>query len=94
MAASRERRRVEVRGAVDGLAFRLWVRNVADSLKLGGSVRRLGPGVCEAVVQGDRLCIRQFIATCKRGPDGATPCDVSDFPLPFGNHLFEFVVER
>ena len=50
-----EGRRIEIRGTVQGVGFRLWLRNVANSLNLAGSCRQLPEGPCEAVIQGEQL---------------------------------------
>lgn len=94
IGAAREQHRVIVTGAVDGVGFRLWVQNVANSLKLGGSVRMRSAGVCEVIVQGERFCIRQLVSTCRRGPPGVVIASVEDELLPWDGTVFEFTVEH
>jgi acylphosphatase len=67
-----ERHRIVIHGRVQGVGFRLWLRNVADSLNLVGSCRQLTDGTCEAIIQGERSLVKQFIVACKRGPAEAT----------------------
>jgi len=62
------RRRVVIYGQVQGIGFRLWLRNVANTLALVGSCRLLEDGTCEAIVQGDKTLLKQFVVACKRGP--------------------------
>ena len=89
-----ERRRVVISGKVQGIAFLLWIRNVANSLELAGSVRPLEDGRCESVVQGDRQLVKQFVVACKRGPSEASIEAVEHFLEPFDPKQTTFVVYR
>ncbi|MGE0601708.1 MAG: acylphosphatase [Dehalococcoidia bacterium] len=89
-----ERHRVVIHGKVQGVGFRLWLRNVANSLSLFGSCRQLEDGTCEAIVQGERRFIKQFIVACKRGPAEATVERIESSTLPVDPQLGSFLVER
>jgi acylphosphatase len=89
-----ERRRIVVRGKVQGVGFRLWVHSVASSLSLVGSCRNLPDGACEAVVQGDRQLVKQFVIACKRGPSEAVVEAIEQTVLPVDSKLAFFSVER
>ena len=89
-----EQHRIVVRGGVDGVAFRVWVKNVARSLQLMGHVRFVEPGVCEVLAQGNRFALRQFVATCRRGPCEGVVESVTDEREPLEKHLFEFALYR
>lgn len=89
-----ERRRVIVRGKVRGVGFRLWVRSVATSLSLVGSCRNLPDGACEAIVQGDRQLVKQFVIACKRGPAEALVESIEQQVLPVDTKLENFSIER
>lgn len=89
-----ERRRVVISGRVQGVAFLLWIRNVANSLELAGSVRPLDDGRCEAVVQGDRQLIKQFVVACKRGPSEASIDHIEQFEEALEPKDTTFVVYR
>lgn len=89
-----ERRRVVLTGKVQGVAFLVWVRNVANSLELAGSVRNLPDGRCEAVVQGDRQLVKQFVIACKRGPSEATIESIEQTVEPVDPKSTTFVVYR
>ena len=54
LAATRERRHVEVRGIVQGVGFRPFVYRLARELALDGWVRNDGAGVTIEVEGGDR----------------------------------------
>jgi acylphosphatase len=89
-----ERRRIVIHGKVQGVGFRLWLRNVADSLYLYGSCRQLADGSCEAIVQGERRFIKQFVVACKRGPAEASVERIESSMLPVDATLSGFQVER
>lgn len=88
------RQRVVIHGQVHGIGFRLWLRNVANTLSLEGSCRILEDGTCEVIVQGNKTLVKQFIVACKRGPDGATVADIETSTMPVDPTLERFTVER
>jgi len=92
--AFRERRRIIVSGNVQGVAFMLWVRNVANSLELAGSVSNLPDGSCEVIVQGERSLIKQFAVAMKRGPAEARVEAIEQEHQPLDPKLATFVVNR
>lgn len=89
-----ERHKIVIYGKVQGVGFRLWLRNVADSLSLYGSCRQLDNGSCEAIVQGERRFIKQFIVACKRGPSEAVVERIESSVLRVDPQLGGFQVER
>jgi acylphosphatase len=94
MPLSTECKRFVISGHVQGGAFLVWIRNVATSLELVGSVRALPDGRCEAVVQGNRQLVKQFAIACKRGPGGVVVEQVEQVSEPFDPKLVTFVVHR
>lgn len=92
--AIRERRRIIVSGKVQGVAFMLWVRNVANSLELVGSVSNRADGSCEVIVQGERSLIKQFAVAMKRGPAEARVDGIEQEYQPLDPKLATFVVTR
>jgi acylphosphatase len=66
------RRRVLVRGRVQGVLFRAETRTRAESLGLSGSVRNLPDGSVEAVFEGNPERVESMVEWCRRGPAGAS----------------------
>lgn len=67
-----ERRRIVVRGRVQGVGFRLFVRDLALEMGLSGWVRNLPDGrSVEAVAQGEREVVKRFAALMRQGPPGS-----------------------
>lgn len=89
-----ERQRIVIRGQVQGVGFRLWLRNVAQSLSLVGNCRLRDDGAVEAEVQGDRQLVKQFVIACKRGPSEATVDGIDVSTLPIDPRVGFFHVER
>lgn len=88
------RQRVVIHGNVQGVGFRLWIRNVADTLALVGTCRQLPDGTCEVVVQGEKNLLKQFVVACKRGPSEAFVERVEVSTMPVDQSLERFEVAR
>lgn len=64
-----------VSGRVQGVGFRYWVRQEAQSLRLGGSATNLPDGRVEVVADGERASCEMLLAVLRsRG----TPGQVTD----------------
>ena len=71
-----KRAEVVVRGAVQGVFFRVETRDRARSLGLAGWVRNAPDGSVEAVFEGDDERVESMVDWCRRGPRGARVQDV------------------
>ena len=60
-----------IRGLVQGVSYRASARAEALRLQLTGWVRNLPNGDVEALAEGPRSRLEQFVAWCRRGPDEA-----------------------
>ncbi|MCX8034373.1 MAG: acylphosphatase [Thermodesulfovibrio sp.] len=60
-----------ISGRVQGVFYRAFTKDVADSLGLKGWVRNLRDGRVEAVFEGDEDKISIAIERCKEGPPHA-----------------------
>jgi len=78
----RERRRVTIRGAVQGVFFRETVRRVALRHDVHGFVRNVGPGALEIEAEGEPHVVEAFIAdVVAHPPTGARIVDVESTPM-------------
>lgn len=69
--------RIVVRGIVQGVGFRFFIRRHASRLNLRGYVRNLPDGESvEIVVEGPRDKVDELIKLAKRGPPAAVVNDV------------------
>ena len=65
-----------ISGRVQGVFYRASAQQEAQRLGLTGEVRNLPDGNVEAVVEGPRERVEEFIAWCRRGPRSARVEDV------------------
>ena len=63
--------RLRLRGRVQGVGFRWFVRGVARELGLAGRVRNLRDGSVEIEVAGDPESVEELKARVRQGPPGA-----------------------
>jgi acylphosphatase len=66
------RRRVVVRGRVQGVFFRDSTRRRAQELGVAGWVRNLPDGTVEAVLEGDAEAVEAAVAFARTGPSRAS----------------------
>jgi acylphosphatase len=64
-------RRLLIRGRVQGVGFREYMRQEAESLGLTGWVRNRADGCVEALVQGAPEAVEALAAWAHRGPPSA-----------------------
>jgi acylphosphatase len=65
------RRRVTVRGRVQGVGFRYAVERAARNRGIAGWVRNRYDGTVEAVFEGDAEAVESLVRLCREGPRGA-----------------------
>lgn len=70
------RKRVIVRGRVQGVFFRDTTRRMAQSRGVAGWVRNTAEGAVEAVLEGDDAAVEALVRFCHDGPRGARVSEV------------------
>src|SRR5438105_7846532 len=63
--------RATVRGYVQGVFFRAFVRQAAERLGLGGYVRNQPDGSVYVVARGERAGLEELLGLLRRGPERA-----------------------
>ena len=76
MSAKKERLHAIVSGSVQGVGFRYFVRQQADSLGLAGWVRNLRSGDVELIAEGERKELQSLLTAVRQGPRGSTVINV------------------
>ncbi len=81
--SDRVRRRVIVRGRVQGVWFRESTREAAEKLGVSGWVRNLPDETVEAALEGSPEAVEQVLAFCRVGPPAAdvTSIDIRHEPV-------------
>lgn len=84
-------RHVRVTGRVQGVFFRAWAREQAQSIGVTGWVRNCPDGRVEAHVEGEDAAVERMIDSMRDGPPHATveelrtwdvePCDFDKFEV-------------
>ena len=58
---------IKIVGRVQGVGYRRWVADMADSLHLSGWVRNVSDGSVEIMVKGANETVFAFMAACRKG---------------------------
>ena len=66
-----KRIRVLVKGHVQGVFFRAFVKDRATQLGLKGYIKNLDNSIVEVVAEGHEAKLKELIETCKKGPIGS-----------------------
>ena len=86
--------RFVVKGTVQGVFFRQFVKEGADEFKLRGFCRNLESGDVEIVVEGEDDAIERFLNRVKKGPKHAQIRDVVVESRKWSGDFKEFKVLR
>ena len=62
---------LSISGRVQGVAFRYYTQDIAQSLEIKGWVRNCWDGKVEIVMEGEEEKVEQLINWCYRGPRSA-----------------------
>jgi acylphosphatase len=65
-----------ISGIVQGVGYRFFAVDEAESLGLAGWVRNLPDGRVELVAEGPEEALGRLLAACRRGPRGGRVTDV------------------
>ena len=87
------RRRVLVRGSVQGVGFRYSAAHAASTRGVTGWVRNCADGAVEAVFEGDADAVESMVRWCEQGPRGAQIDGIDVFDEP-PEDLQRFEVRR
>ena len=85
--------RLLVRGRVQGVGFRWFVRVQARRLQLSGWVANRPDGTVELAAAGDQEKLDELRRQLRRGPDGAQVISLDEL-APLDEHEFPFSVRR
>lgn len=79
-----------VRGRVQGVGFRFFVRRVAAGLGLTGYVRNLPEGAVEVVAEGPRPVLEHLLNVLRQGPPHARVDEVTEAWGPATHEFGDF----
>lgn len=76
MTGNRHAVLVRISGRVQGVSFRAWTRDTAETLGLSGWVRNEPDGTVTAHIEGPPATVENMVARCHEGPRAARPTRV------------------
>ncbi len=86
---------MEVRGRVQGVGFREFIRTLAQRLGVAGWIRNRDDGAVELAVAGDAGQVETLLAAAHRGPAGGDVQGVRTLPVDDHDVLpHPFVIRR
>ena len=86
--------RLVVKGTVQGIFFRQFVKEHADNLKLKGFVRNLTSGDVEIIVEGEADAISRLGGFVRKGPEHAQIRDVQIVGRKWSGDFKDFKILR
>jgi acylphosphatase len=86
--------RLVIVGTVQGVFFRQFIKESAESLNIRGFARNLENGDVEVVAEGNNADIDALIDICKKGPKFANIREVKQEERKFSGELKDFKVLR
>jgi len=92
--SDRVRAEIVVKGRVLGVFFRASAQQQGLQLGLTGEVRNLPDGSVEAIVEGEKRAVDDFVDWCRRGPPSAEVEDVQVKLRPPRDEFRTFTVGR
>ena len=75
--------RLYIKGTVQGVFFRAFVKENAEKIGLRGFTRNLEDGRAEVFIEGDADKVNEMIELCKKGPKHAQIKNVEVIPEKF-----------
>ena len=89
----KELRVLRIHGKVQGVGYRFFATRVARRLGLKGTIQNLRDGSVEAVVEGEKQAIDDWIEELKEGPRYAEVVKIDQETKEFTGRLGDFDVK-
>jgi acylphosphatase len=90
---AKELRLIRIHGKVQGVGYRFFATRVARRLGLKGSIQNQRDGTVEAIVEGDKKVIDEWIEELKEGPRYAEVTHIDQETKEFTGRLGDFDVK-
>jgi acylphosphatase len=86
----KELRLIRIHGKVQGVGYRAFATRVARRLGLKGSIKNQRDGTVEAIVEGEKKTIDEWIEELKQGPRHAEVTQIEQETKEFSGRLADF----
>lgn len=83
-----------IKGKVQGVSFRDSSKEIADELKVRGTVENLDNGDVEIIAQGKKKALKDFVEWCQSGPPKAVVEEVQSQKIEDAPFMKNFIVKR
>ena len=90
---AKEQRVIRIHGKVQGVGYRFFATRVARRLGLKGNIQNNRDGTVDAVVEGEKSVIDDWIEELKEGPRYAEVTKIDQETKDFSGHLGDFDVK-
>jgi acylphosphatase len=90
---AKELRVIRIHGKVQGVGYRFFATRVARRLGLKGTIQNLRDGTVEALVEGEKQTIDDWIEELKEGPRYAEVSRIDQEVKDFSGRLPDFDVK-
>ena len=90
---SKELRVIRINGKVQGVGYRFFATRVARRLGLKGSIENLRDGTVEAIVEGEKKAIDDWLEELKEGPRYAEVTKIDQETKEYTGRLGDFDVK-
>ena len=90
---AKETRILKIHGKVQGVGYRFFATRVARRLGLKGKIENLRDGSVEAIVEGEKNAIDEWIEELKEGPRFAEVTSIEQETKDFSGKLSDFDVK-
>ena len=87
-----KRVRVIIKGLVQGVFFRAFLKYHADRLKIKGRVKNTASGDVEAVFEGEEKAIKEILKLARKGPRHAVVKELIIKEEPYSNEFSGFEI--
>ena len=81
-----------IKGRVQGVFFRRFAKQTADSIGIKGYVRNLPDGSVEVVAECSEPKLKEFLVFCRKGPKGANVTNIQVLEHPSKNEFIDFSI--
>lgn len=86
----KELRLIRIHGKVQGVGYRAFATRVARALGLKGSIKNHRDGTVEAIVEGEKKSIDEWIEEIRQGPRHAEVTHIDQETKEFTGRLADF----
>jgi len=90
---SKELRVIRIHGKVQGVGYRFFATRVARRLGLKGAIENMRDGTVEAMVEGEKKAIDDWLEELKEGPRYAEVTQIEQETKEFTGRLGDFDVK-